>query len=330
MDETVKVFSGESGKVRIRREREISTLTFLVDLMYSYEAYLAGECRSPEGRRRYVWALKRAWKWWDERLGRPAINADLHFASVQEYKEYLGVQGASGSTIINALAAIKDFSRFAIIKGLRSDDPTAGVRRPPKRRPAPSPLYQADISALLRALTPRARQGTQTAFVEQRNRVIILFFLFTGLRVREVAQLRRKHLRLRDGVVEVRRGKNDKDRMVDLHDDIIAELQAFLPPGHPDDSVFLTYAGRPLSYKGIQRVFDTWLPPRFENDRVHVHPHKLRHTFACMLLWEEQQLNVIQKLLGHAQLSTTEYYLRVERRQTRAAITRLPGLDTYE
>lgn len=311
---------------RLTRQLHRDGCTPLLDLMSGYEQYLRGESRSDEGRRRYVWTLKRAWQWWDDRLGRPATNADLTPATVQEYKEALGGRGASASSIINALAAIRDFSLFAIIKGLREDDPTAGVRRPPKRRPAPNPLYPDDIRALVAALQPRERPGSRAAFFEQRNRVVVLFFLYTGLRISEVANLRWRHLKLEAGLVEVRREKNDKDRTVDLHPHLIEELRAFLPAVNlPSAGVFVSEAGTPMTDKGLANIFRRWLPKRFA--REHVYAHRLRHTFASLLVWGNENLRVVQELLGHAQLSTTEYYIKVDRTHTRAAISRLPRLE---
>lgn len=305
----------------------------LADLLPDYERYLHGEKRSPEGIKRYLWGLKRAFAWLEGRIGRNATNADLTFDAVQDYKEHLGGEGFASSTIINALAALKDFAEFAVVKRLRWDDPTVGVRRPTKRRPDPNPLYEEDIAALIRSLDPRERAGSQAAYFERRNRIIVFFFLYTGLRLKEVANLRRQHIKLQAGLVEVRHGKNDRDRTVALHPHLIDLLAPLLtdPRGAKSGGVFVDTQGAPLGKKGLAHIFDTWLPRRFaalESDpQIHVYAHRLRHTFASMLVWNDENLRVVQELLGHAQLGTTEHYTKVARKQKRRAIRNLPRLD---
>lgn len=307
----------------------------LFDLLDDYERYLIGEQRSKEGAKRYIWGLKRCFTWIEERLGRTATNADLTFDLVQSYKEALGVMGYKSSSVINALASIKDFAEFAVIKRLRWDDPTLGIKRPSKRRPDPNPLYEEDIAALLRLMEPCEKVGTREAYYERRNRLLILFMLYTGLRLQEVANLRWRHIKLDAGLVEVRHGKNDKDRTVELHEQLVEELE-IIPTSNrlPGSGVFTSTTGEPLTDSGIAHVFQDWLPRRIKRleaqGELHIYAHRLRHSFASMLVWNDTDLRTIQELLGHSQLGTTEHYVRVRRKEKRQAINRLPRLIDLE
>jgi site-specific recombinase XerD len=181
----------------------------LLDQLAAYEDYLIGEQRRLQGRARYLWTLKRYFAW----LGEEATHADVNAISVQRYKENLGKRGCAGSTVINALAAIRDFSVWALFEGYRYDDPTLGIKRPPKRPLKPNPLYPDEVAILMAAIEHQPpAEGTRARWYWQRNRLAVLLFLYTGLRLSELAALRWSDLHLRAGVLDVRAGSRRRSR----------------------------------------------------------------------------------------------------------------------
>jgi len=304
----------------------------LCDQLPGYEAYLLGEQRRPQGRRRYLWTMKRFLAW----LGEDATHAELHSASVQHYKEFLGKRGCAGATVINALATIRDFSLWAVFEGYRIDDPTLGIRRPPKRAPKPNPLYPDDVAILMAAIEhnpPTA--GSRTHWYWQRNRLTILLFLTTGLRLSEMAELRWSDIHLRAGVLDVRAeaAKNGSERSVSFPPQTRAALELVPAKQRKGGApVLCRVGGKSISASGLSHIFDRWLLTLLsalaeatgEDTTLHLYAHRLRHTFASMLVWEDVDLRTVQELLGHKQLETTARYTATDPRKKSRAVAKLP------
>lgn len=307
----------------------------LASHMPGYRAYLVGEKRSASGGARYCWALGRVFAWLDESSGRPATMADLTAASVRRYKEALGASNAANATTINALAAIRDFSIWAINEGLRTDDPTAGIKRPPKRRPDPDPLYEDELALLLTAITEPPDLDSKTRWYWRRDALAVKLFVYTGGRLSEIAGLKWEHVRLGAGVITFRGdagAKNGKDRIVHTHPDLHETLLAV-----PESRRIAAHAvagrvdGTNLTASGLSKRFTTWLMPqiaRVADQFPDLYPHKLRHTFASILVWHDVDLRTVQELLGHAQLGTTEHYVKVRDKEKRAAIEKFPRFNS--
>lgn len=306
----------------------------LIDQLVGYEAYLVGEQRRPQGRARYLWALKRFFVW----LGADATHAELTSASVQRYKEELGARGCAGSTVINALATIRDFSLWAVWNGHRTDDPTVAIRRPPKRRPLPNPLYPEEVDLVLAAIEAEIPPpGSRAHWHWQRNRLAVLLFLYTGLRLSELAALRRSDVRLRADLILVRSeaAKNGEERTVPIAPALRTELdRAFALRQKESAFVLAQPNGRKLSAGGLAHIIDRWLVARLaaysaatgdgNGDGIHLYPHRLRHTLGSHLVWNDVDLRTVQELLGHKQLETTAHYTKTDERRKRAAIGSLP------
>jgi site-specific recombinase XerD len=307
----------------------------LLDQLAAYEDYLIGEQRRPQGRARYLWTLKRFFA----SLGNDATHADVNAMSVQRYKEELGKRGCAGSTVINALAAIRDFSVWALFEGYRNDDPTLGIKRPPKRPPKPNPLYPDEVALLMAAIEhDPPPEGTRARWYWQRNRLAVLLFLYTGLRLSELAALRWSDLHLRAGVLDVRAeaAKNGTERSVPIPDFLRVELEA-VPLKHRKGSapVLTCVSGKSITDSGLSHIFDRWIPERLEalaevigeDTALHLYMHRLRHTFASMLVWEDTDLRTVQELLGHKQLETTAHYTKTDPRRKQAAVAKLPDFS---
>lgn len=294
----------------------------LVDLVEPYRRYMAGKSRRPEGVARYLWGFRRFVAW----LGADTTNADLTERAVEEYKEYLvNDRGAAVATVINALAVLRDFATFAQKKGYRSDDPTANVERPTKQRPQPKPLYPHEIDALIDAIRMPPWLRPCRRWHWERNRRLVFLLLYSGLRLSEAAGLRCGDVKIEANVIVVpaQIAKNGKERRVTLHPRLKTIFQ-LVPAAEwqPDRAVAGRADGACLTSRGMAKIFNGWLQDELKFDAVHA--HRFRHSFACLMLWNKADIKTIQELLGHNQLSTTEWYLEAREEEKRAAVAAIP------
>lgn len=293
----------------------VSPLTPLVQLLPRYEIHLKAKKRQPRGRKKYLQTLQKIFAW----LGAGVAQAGLTHARMQEYVEHLGELDRAGATIINDLAAVRSFSFWAIAAGLRETDPTAGIERPKKASPMPTPLYEEEIADLILRIQPGDGLTDKQRWLWMRNRRAVALMLYAGLRSAEAASLTWQQIKLHARLLEVRGGKNNKDRLIPIH----VRLLAVLLEVEPEDRhgpVCPTRHGRPMSYRTMEHVCGRWL----RTLGMYVHSHQFRHSFASHMLWSGVDLRSIQALMGHEQLSTTERYLKVDQRLVRAAVNKLP------
>lgn len=228
------------------------------------------------------------------------------------YLSSLSAQGLAASTSARHLSAIRQFHRFLCAEGLRSDDPTRIVGSPQARRPLPKVLSLAEVDLLLATAEAEANADVSEQKRAQALRLYVLLELLyaTGMRVSELVSLKRAAV-MRDATFLTIRGKGNKERVVPVNDrarDAVRAYVATLPPGpwlfpakgedgHLSRQVF----GREL--KG--------LAGRAGIASARVAPHVLRHAFASHLLAGGADLRVVQMLLGHADISTTQIYTHV-------------------
>lgn len=302
----------------------------------AFEAYLRGRHRRPRGIRMYCWSLQRFFAW----LGDDATHADLTAIAVQGYVEQLAGRGLKPASTINALATIRAFCLCSIAWGHRTDDVTAGIQRPAKQRPAPKPLVESDVRWLLDLIREPVEGLTAAArWRWRRNQRLIYLMLYAGLRASEAVDVLWEDVALAEGMLAVRDGKGGKGRLITLHASLAALLEAVpTDERRPSFAIAGKWAkdatGRavvaPLSHRSIQHLFDRWIDELKTTETAEridaLHAHRLRHTFACLLLWNDADLKTIQELLGHAQLGTTEWYLQADRKRKQAAVARIPDL----
>ena len=225
------------------------------------------------------------------------------------------------SSIARAVAAVRSFHRFCVEEGLVVSDPSEDIGGPRVPQGIPKALTEADVDALLGAVPgddPRAL----------RDRAILETLYAGGLRISELVGLERGDLDLRDGIARVL-GKGSKERVVPLGRTARAALDDYLEHGRPElerhrtaagnrsgDAVFLNARGGRLTRQGA------WLIVRAAGDRAglgdRLFPHVLRHSCATHMLDHGADIRVVQELLGHASLSTTQVYTRVSPERLRA------------
>jgi integrase/recombinase XerD len=232
---------------------------------------------------------------------------------------FLGAEreaGAAPATQARRAAALRAFFHFARAEGLVARDPCKDLPAPRARRHLPRVLDATQVARLLEAPSPDAPLG-------RRDRALLELLYATGARVSEVTGLRLDALPEGLGVVRCE-GKRGKHRLVPLgrraqralRDYLEHERPALSALGPGEPFVFLSTRGRRLTRDAVFRALrrharTAGVPP--------LSPHGLRHSFATHLLENGADLRVVQELLGHADIATTEIYTHVDRKRLRAA-----------
>lgn len=232
--------------------------------------------------------------------------------TVNAYLDRLRHDGLSASSSARRLSAIRQFHKFLCADGMRRDDPTRIVASPKSRRALPKVLSVAEVDRLLAtAETEAGKQASPGKEASALRLYVLLELLYaTGLRVSELVSLRRAAI-MRDTSYLTVRGKGNKERVVPLNDrarDAVKAYVATLEPGP-----FLFPAGGAEGYLSRQ-VFARDLKNLAISAGIspsRVAPHVLRHAFASHLLAGGADLRVVQMLLGHADISTTQIYTHV-------------------
>ena len=224
-------------------------------------------------------------------------------------------KGIKASTQARAHSSLKRFYQFALRAGRIGADPTGKLDAPKKSQRFPKTLSEADVEALL------AQPDTESP-LGLRDRTMLEVLYASGLRVSELVGLKLVELGMDSGVVRVM-GKGSKERLVPLGEEALTWLSKFLRVGRPvllagraSDFVFVTARGGPMTRQAfchlIKRRAAQALPGRS------LSPHTLRHAFATHLLNHGADLRVVQLLLGHADISTTQIYTHVARERLKS------------
>ena len=243
-------------------------------------------------------------------------------ATVEEHLAQRRAAGLGPASLSRALAALRGLHRFLLEEGDVGADPTADVR--PLRAPPrlPKAIDEDDVARLLDTTT-----GKDAASV--RDRAILEVLYGTGMRVSELAGLSLSDLGSETGLVRVL-GKGDKERLVPMGRCARRALDAWLGPrGRPEfeprrwarrgdsEAVFLNARGGRLTRQGVWGVLKKRAGAAGLEDRVH--PHVLRHSCATHMLAHGADIRVVQELLGHSSIATTQLYTKVSLAHLREA-----------
>jgi site-specific recombinase XerD len=285
---------------------------------------LAARDASPHTIRAYETAVGAYLDWLGDR------GVDWARPTRPDLRAYLAHLGATGSrtTVAQRLAAIRSFHRWVAREGLASGDPWGAIATPrlPRRLPR---VLEVDQVARLLAVVEADLAAAETARPDRvaivnalalRDRALVETAYAAGLRISELAASELGALDLRRGEVRVL-GKGRKERIGLLGRPAVAALAAYLDHGRPilaargsapDDpptAVFLNASGAPLGVRGLRYRLDRLC--RAAGLPAGVSPHTLRHSFATHLLDGGADLRVVQELLGHENLATTQVYTHV-------------------
>jgi integrase/recombinase XerD len=251
--------------------------------------------------------------------------ADAAAEDIEAWFVDLSARGLSASTAARRRAAVRQFYRFVLGEGWRSDDPSRRVEAPKQGRPLPKVLSRDEVNRLLAAAA--ARDGGQGL----RLACLIELTYASGLRVSELVALPLAAL-ARDPAYLIVKGKGGKERLAPLNGAARTAVKAwlevrkdFLPPnpmGGMKESPWLFpsrgKAGRLTPRRFSQLLEEAALVAGIEPARVS--PHVLRHAFATHLLEGGADLRVVQTLLGHSDIATTQIYTHVAEGRLRAVV----------
>jgi integrase/recombinase XerD len=254
-------------------------------------------------------------------------NAGVDFDSVradhlERYLEFARSEGKSPATVTRNLATLRGLFRFLYDEGAIAADPTADLQSPRLARRLPKALDEAQTLALLKAVT-----GINP--LDFRDRALLEVLYGTGARISEVVGLSLTDLQFDDGLLRVF-GKGSKERLVPIGRPAREALSAWLSPlgrpqvapdrwSHRDDAeaVFLNTRGGRLSRQGAWAILKGHAQRVGLSDQVS--PHVLRHSCASHMLAHGADIRVVQELLGHVSIATTQLYTRLSSEHLRGA-----------
>ncbi len=235
--------------------------------------------------------------------------------SVSRYLSRRFHQGASSRTSARILSSLRKFYDYLVRERLIEENPCAGIDSPYLGRSLPQFLSESQVEALLAAPDTSHPLGL-------RDRAMLEVMYAAGLRVSELVVLRFHQLDSQRGLVRLL-GKGDKERLVPLGEEALDRLEDYLVHGRPQllgerrsDYVFVTRRGGPMTRQAFWQLIKRYA--RQANIDKPLSPHTLRHAFATHLLNNGADLRVVQMLLGHSSLSTTQIYTHVAQARLKA------------
>ncbi len=247
----------------------------------------------------------------DKKIG-SLKEVDIH--TLRDYISWLMGQGIAKVSIARKLSAIRSFFRYLIREEILMKNPLELASSPKLDKRLPSFLTKDEVTRLLEAPDSATPQG-------QRDRALLELLYASGIRVSGLAKLNLGQVNLDTREVRVW-GKRSKERMVLMGEPAAIALTAYLKQGRPmllgekrSNALFLNRYGGRLTERSVQIELQKTANKAGIDKRVH--PHMLRHTFATHLLDGGADLRVVQELLGHASLSSTQIYTHVSKSQAK-------------
>jgi integrase/recombinase XerC len=236
----------------------------------------------------------------------------VDYRTLRRYLGHLKQEGYERSTIARRMATLRTYFRFLSRERMVTGNPTVGLKSPKLTRKLPNFLDWEELQLLLS--TP------DESPLGLRDRALLELLYATGMRVSEIAELSIRQLNWDEAEIRVV-GKGTKERMVLMSEPAMRHLRRYLDAARPllkpvaTDRLFLNRRGQPLTSRSIDRMLK--LHARNAGITKPISPHTLRHTFATHLLEGGADLRVVQELLGHASLSTTQIYTHVSQDRLR-------------
>lgn len=233
---------------------------------------------------------------------------DARRADLQRHLQWRLEQQMRPSSTSRLLSTLRGFYRYLLREALIDADPTLNIDSPRRGRPLPKTLTEADVEALLAAPDAATALGL-------RDRSMLELLYACGLRVSELVGLRLEELNVRQGVLRIV-GKGDKERLVPVGDEALHWLGRYLREGRPElgadpriEELFLSRRGEAMTRQAFWHRIKRYAVEAGIDKPLS--PHVLRHAFATHLLNHGADLRVVQMLLGHSSLSTTQIYTHI-------------------
>lgn len=232
-------------------------------------------------------------------------------SELSDFLLWLNSQNLRAASSARILAAVRGYQKYLLLENLRTDDPSQQVKSPKLPKRLPKALTQSQVMALLSASGPEPDDETADV-LRLRNRAILELMYSSGCRVSEVAQLDLDEM-VQGGWVRIR-GKGSKERLVPVGSFAQRAIDAYLIRSRPllaaksgGPALFLNQRGSRLSRQSIWEIIQS----AGNGCGLTVSPHSLRHSFATHLIEGGADVRVVQELLGHASVATTQIYTLV-------------------
>jgi integrase/recombinase XerD len=247
---------------------------------------------------------------WLQLSGKDPLNVSEY--DIMQFVAHLLQAGQSARSSARQLSCLRGFYRYQLREGRIKVDPTLGIESPKLGRPLPKSLSEEDVDALLSA--PETEVD-----IEMRDKVMLELLYACGLRVSELVNLQLSQVSLQQGVVKVM-GKGSKERLVPMGEEAQSWLSQYLSTtrlalldGKPSDFVFPGRAGAAMTRQTFWHRIKKYA--QRADIQKNLSPHTLRHAFATHLLNHGADLRVVQLLLGHSDVSTTQIYTHIAKQR---------------
>ncbi|MBG9982320.1 site-specific tyrosine recombinase XerD [Aerococcaceae bacterium DSM 111020] len=231
---------------------------------------------------------------------------------IQEYLAYMREQNYAASTTQRMLSSLRQFFNYLLREKIIEKSPMTLVDSPKKQKHLPDTLSMKQVEQIIEAVDINTNHGL-------RDRAIFELMYATGLRVSELIHLKMDEIHLSLGFIQTV-GKGNKERIIPLGEEAAYWLERYLneiryvfaqKSSTPSNSVFLTHRGKPFTRQGIWKNLKKYV--KLAGISVNVTPHMLRHSFATHLLENGADLRMVQELLGHSDISTTQIYTHISK-----------------
>lgn len=233
----------------------------------------------------------------------------------RNYISYLDNQDFKKKSIARKLSSLKNFYNYLIFKELIEENIFSDIKAPKVAKTLPHIIDDEAINYLFDSIDTSKPLG-------YRNLVILDLLYSCGIRASELINLEIKDIYLSSGQILIH-GKGKKDRYIILHDKLIEEIRHYLSfvrvtlLSKGDDTnqqkLFINYKGGPLTVRGLRVILNQMI--KDSGETYAIHPHMLRHAFATTMLNHGADLRVVQELLGHEHLKSTQIYTHVSKEQ---------------
>lgn len=237
----------------------------------------------------------------------------INYSVLRKYLSFLYEKDYSKKTISRNISTLRSFFKYQMKKKYIEENPMLFIENPKLDKKLPKILYSNDLETLLNIPDCNTTLG-------QRDSAILEMFYSTGIRVSELVNLKITDINFTDKRIKIL-GKGSKERYVLYGSVLEKKLALYLENGYQKlnknkvDFIFLNKNGNPLTTRGVETILDQILKKSGLN--YHISPHVLRHTFATDMLNNGADLKIVQELLGHENLATTQIYTHVSNERLR-------------
>jgi integrase/recombinase XerC len=271
----------------------------------AYEETLRAADRSPATQRAYLGDIEQFVTWAEPRgLAGPAV---ITKRQLREYLAFMTDRGDARTSIVRRRASLRSYFSWLVERGHLSESPAARLSAPRPASQLPKIVVREQLESLL-------DEDWGTDDWATRDRAVCEVLYGAGLRVSELCGLDVASVDFKQGLLRVM-GKGRKERIVPLHQLGLDSLKLWIEEAReevanresPAEALFFNHRGHRLGVRDVRRILDARVA------RGHIHPHALRHTYATHLLEGGADLRIVQELLGHESLTTTQLYTHISK-----------------